>query len=98
MANLFEAMRANPGYKGIKAPNRLHHRYLFEDVPCSLVPMALIGEQYGVDTSTINAIIKLANTVHGTDYVPKGRTLERLGIKGMLVSELHQYVETGEKS
>ena len=95
--NLYEAMQANPGYGGIKAPNRLYHRYIFEDVPCSLVPIALIGHQYGVDTDTIHSIVKLANVVHATDYWRKGRTLERLGIKGMSVSELHHYVETGER-
>jgi len=93
--NLCEAMHANPGYKGIKAPNRLHHRYIFEDVPCSLVPIAHIGRQYGVDTVAITAIVKLANIVHGVDYWPRGRSLERLGIKGLSVSELHRYVETG---
>jgi opine dehydrogenase len=95
--NLHEAMHANPGYGGIKAPNRIQHRYIFEDVPCSLVPIALIGLHYGVDTTAINAIVKLANIVHATDYWRKGRTLKRLGIEGMSVSELHHYVETGER-
>ncbi len=95
--NLYEAMHANPGYEGIKAPNMIQHRYIFEDVPCSLVPIALIGQQYGVDTTCIRSIIKLANVVHGTDYWRTGRTLERLGIKGISVSELHRYVETGER-
>ncbi|HOU13121.1 MAG TPA: NAD/NADP octopine/nopaline dehydrogenase family protein [Anaerolineae bacterium] len=95
--NLYEAMHANPGYGGIKAPNRIQHRYIFEDVPCSLVPIALIGQQYGVDTTCIRSIINLGNIVHGTDYWRTGRTLERLGIKGISVSELHHYVETGER-
>lgn len=95
--NLYEAMHANPGYKGISAPNRVQHRYIFEDVPCSLVPMALIGQQYGVETSTISAIVRLANIVHGVDYWRKGRTLEQLGIRGLSVTELHRYVETGER-
>lgn len=95
--NLHEAMHANIGYKGIKAPNRLQHRYIFEDVPCSLVPVALIGQQYGVETATIHAMISLANIVHGTDYLHKGRTLDKLGIRGLSVSELHRYVETGER-
>ncbi len=94
---LYEAMHANSGYKGIKAPNRLQHRYIFEDVPCSLVPVALIGQQYGVETVTIHAMIALANIVHGTDYLHKGRTLEHLGIRGLSVTELHHYVETGER-
>ncbi len=96
-ADLYEAMHANPGYKGIKAPNHLRHRYIFEDVPCSLVPIALIGQQYGVETSTITALVSLANIVHGTDYWRKGRTLKLLGIQNMSVTELHHYVETGER-
>lgn len=95
--DLYRAMHANPGYKGIRAPNRLDHRYIFEDVPCSLIPIALIGRQYGVATPTINAIVTIANILHGTDYWPKGRSPERLGIQGMTVSELHHYVETGER-
>ncbi len=94
---LYEAMQANPGYKGIQAPNRLAHRYIFEEIPCSLIPIALIGRQYGVETPTMNTLTHLANIVHGVDYWRKGRTLERLGIKGMSVQELHHYVDTGER-
>jgi opine dehydrogenase len=96
-SSLHEAMHANPGYEGIKAPNIIQHRYIFEDIPCSLVPIALIGHQYGVDTTCIHSIISLANVIQGTDYWRTGRTLERLGVKGISVSELHHYVETGER-
>ncbi len=95
--SLYEAMHANPGYAGIKAPNRLHHRYIFEDVPCSLVPIALLGRQYGVETPTISAIVHLASVVHGVDYWPRGRTPERMGIAGMSVIELHHYVDEGKR-
>lgn len=95
--DLYEAMHANPGYEGIKAPKLLRHRYIFEDVPCSLVPIAYIGHQYGVDTTSIHAIVNLANIVHSTDFWRTGRTLERLGIKGISVSELSRYMETGKR-
>jgi len=95
--NLYEAMHANAGYEGIKAPSILMHRYVFEDIPCSLVPIALIGQQYGVECPTISALITLANTIHGTDYWPKGRTPARLGIAKMSIAELHHYVKTGER-
>jgi len=95
--DLHEAMHANPGYEGIKAPKSLRHRYIFEDVPCSLVPIANIGLQYGVDTTSIHAIVNLANIVHATDFWRTGRTLERLGIKGVSVSELKRYMETGKR-
>ena len=95
--NLYEAMHANAGYEGIKAPSILQHRYIFEDIPCSLVPIALIGRQYGVKCPTISALITLANTIHGTDYWPKGRTPAQMGIAKMSITELHRYVETGER-
>jgi opine dehydrogenase len=95
--DLYEAMHDNAGYEGIKAPKLIRHRYIFEDVPCSLVPIAYIGLQYGVDTTCIHSIVNLANIVHGTDYWRTGRTLERLGINAMSVAELHQYLETGER-
>ena len=47
-ANLHEAIHNQPGYRGIKAPPTLNHRYITEDVPMSLVPIAALGRQYGV--------------------------------------------------
>ncbi|MGC9346501.1 MAG: NAD/NADP octopine/nopaline dehydrogenase family protein [Anaerolineae bacterium] len=95
--SLHEAMHANVGYSGIKAPPQLQHRYIFEDIPCSLVPITQFGHQYGVETDTMHAMIRLANVVHGKDYWREGRTLRRLGVEGMSVAELHRYVETGER-
>jgi opine dehydrogenase len=94
---LFDAMRDNPGYKGISAPSRLHHRYLFEEIPCSLVPIVEIGRQYGTRTSTMETLIQLANTIHGVNYWHTGRTLKKLGIQNLSVDELHHYVETGQR-
>lgn len=96
-ATLHEAMHANEGYSGIKAPPQLQHRYIFEDIPCSLVPIAGFGHQYGVDTVTIHAMVRMANIIHGKDYWREGRTMEKLGVADMSVQELHRYVETGER-
>lgn len=94
--NLYESVHANPGYYGIKAPNRLEHRYIFEDVPMSLVPMAALGKRYGVSTRAIESIIHLASIIHRTDYWRRGRTLDKLGIENLSVSELTLYVNEGQ--
>lgn len=94
--NLHEAMQDNPGYLGIKAPDRLHHRYIDEDVPMSLVPIASIGAMLRVETPTINSIIRLASIMRGEDFWRKGRTVERLGIKGMSIKEIRLLAVTGE--
>ena len=93
---LFEAIQANPGYQGIKAPRNLRHHYLFEDVPFNLVPLASLGAQFGVETWATEAMIRLACVVHGTDYIARGRTVEDMGLKGLSVREVQQTVQLGE--
>jgi opine dehydrogenase len=90
---LHEAIHANPGYQRIKAPRNLRHRYIFEDVPFSMVPLASLGKQFGVSTWAINAMIQLACVVHGTNYFERGRTVEDMGVKGLRVSEVMRYVQ-----
>jgi len=93
---LIEAMRANPGYRGINAPSTVHHRYISEDVPASLVPIASIGEMLGVRTPAMRSIIYLASVMHGVDYWAIGRTVDKLGIAGMSVKEIRFLVVGAE--
>lgn len=93
--NLHEAIQDNPGYLGIKAPDRLHHRYVDEDVPMSLVPLASIGDMLKVETPTIKSIIRLASIMRGIDFWKIGRTVQNLGIKGMTIKEIRLLAVTG---
>ena len=93
--DLYEAIHNQPGYYGIQAPPTLNHRYITEDVPMSLVPIAALGERYGVSVRGIESIIRLACIIHRTDYWRRGRTLEKLGIHDWSVSELTHYVMEG---
>ncbi|RPI27405.1 MAG: NADP transhydrogenase subunit alpha [Chloroflexota bacterium] len=93
--DLYEAIQNQPGYYGIKAPSTLNHRYIFEDVPMSLVPIASLGQRYGVSVRGIDSIIRLACIIHRTDYWRRGRTVDKLGIGGLSVSELVRYVNEG---
>lgn len=93
--DLYEAIHNQPGYYGIKAPPTINHRYITEDVPASLVPIAALGERYGVSVRGIDSIIRLACIIHRTDYWRRGRTLKRMGIEGMSVSEVIRYVMEG---
>ena len=93
--DLHEAIHNQPGYYGIKAPNTLKHRYIFEDVPMSLVPMAALGVRYGVSVRGMDSMIRLANFIHSTDYWRRGRTLDKLGIEQYSVSELTEFVRVG---
>jgi len=81
-------MQANLGYRGIMAPTHLNMRYLTEDVPCSLVPIASIGEMFNVPMPAIKSLIFLASALNKCDYYQMGRTVERLGIANMTLKEL----------
>jgi opine dehydrogenase len=94
--DLYEAIHDNPGYVGIKAPDRLHHRYINEDVPMSLVPISSIAKMLGIETPTIDAVIHLASLMREENYWESGRTVERLGIEGMSIREIRLLAVTGE--
>jgi len=93
-----DAVRSDPGYQGIKAPRNLRHRYIFEDVPFSLVPMASLGAEFGVAMWAIGAMIRLACVIHGTNYYERGRTVEDMGLKGLRAGEMTRYVQEGRSN
>jgi len=93
--NLYEAMHDNPGYAGIMAPRSLRHRYIFEDVPFSLVPIAQLGRRFGVNVWGIDSMIRLSCVLHRTDYFHRGRKLENMGLTGLQISEITSIVNTG---
>jgi len=93
--DLHDAIQNQQGYYGIKAPPTLNHRYLFEDVPMSLVPIASLGTRYGVSVRGMESLIRIASIIHHTDYWRRGRTVEKLGLAQWSVSELTRYVQEG---
>ncbi len=95
---LHEAVLDNAGYAGIKAPASMENRYIFEDVPASLVPMASLGDLLGVATPVIKSIIQLASIVHGEDYWSGGRTAERLGLQGLDAPAIRRLAAEGEEA
>ena len=93
---LYEAMRANRGYDGIKAPPTLFTRYISEDVPCSLIPIASLGDMVGVECPTIKSVIHLAGILHGQDFWASGRTAEKLGLAGKSLKDIRRLIIEGE--
>ena len=64
----------------------------------SLVPIASLGQHYGVSVRGMDSLIRLACIIHRTDYWRRGRTIDKLGIGGLSVGELTHYVMEGELS
>ncbi len=93
--DLLDAIHANVGYRGITAPATLEHRYILEDVPMSLVPIASAGLAFGLKTRAVEAMILVAGLIHGTNYWRRGRTLESLGLDGLSPGEIRDVIEKG---
>jgi len=79
----------------ISGPSSMKARYVTEDVPYGLVPVALLARQLGVATPNINAAIDITSVVNQTNYWEKGRSLEGLGIAGLDRGELKRILEHG---
>jgi opine dehydrogenase len=78
--NLYECIQNNEAYKTIDAPGSLKHRYIFEDIPCGLVPLESIGLKLSLDMSYTTLVIDLASKLLGVDFRKIGRNLENFGI------------------
>lgn len=74
--DLYECIQNNEAYKTIDAPKSLRHRYIFEDVPCGLVPLEAIGIKLGLNMSYSTLIIDLASKLLDINFRETGRNLE----------------------
>ncbi len=88
-ANYGSGYHKAPGFLGIGAQPQLDHRYLNEDVGYGLVFMSELGQQIGVATPGIDAVINIASIVMARDYRAEAlRTPESLGIADLSAEEL----------
>ena len=67
----------------IKAPDSLNHRYYREDFGHGLVPFIELAAIAGVEVSTANSLLHIAETLTGWPYRDGGRTAEAMGIAGL---------------
>jgi len=80
-----------PGFAGVKAQPSLDYRYFNEDVGYGLVFLQNLGEQVGVATPVMSAVITLASLLMQRDYVGEAlRTMETLGLSGYTAKELEE--------
>ena len=84
---LYEVLQANPAFAGF-APKTLHHRFLTEDTPYSMVPMAALGKLAGVATPIMDALIVLLGEMLGENYAETGQTAKRMGLDGMTPEQI----------
>ena len=79
-SDVYTMLHSNRFYNGIKAPKTIDVRYLWEDIPTGLVPIAEFGHSLGVDTPAIDYLIDEGSDVLNRDFRSSGRTPEKLGL------------------
>jgi len=93
--DLYDAIRSQTGYRGIKAPSTVNHRYINEDVPMSLVPMASLGRRFKIKVRGMESLIRLASIIRKKDYWEIGRTVEKLDLAHQSPEQLLAMVTGG---
>jgi len=94
---LYETYQNSEIFMTGKGPSSLKDRYITEDCMFGLVFWASLGAHLKVQTPTISSIIHLASVLNSTNYQKDGpRTVEKLGMAGMTVSEINQFLDTGD--
>ena len=94
-ATTYELNRDSWVHRDVRAPDSLRSRYLTEDVPYGLVPMASIARQLGVETPIMDLVIDLASLLLDEDFRLAGRTAASLGLEGLGARQMVEFVETG---
>ncbi len=92
---LYERIKSNAAYAGIAAPRSLDVRYMLEDVPTGLVPLAALGELADLEMPAIRGIIQVASALYHRDFTQLGRNARRLGIAGLSIEELKHFIREG---
>ena len=82
-------------YQATGTPSSWSHKYIAEDVPVGLVPMAALAAAAGVPSPAIDTVIRLAQIFAGSDFAADARTLERMGLAGMDAGQIRQTFDEG---
>jgi len=90
---LYEQVNKVDAYANIMSPANLNTRFLAEDIPMGLVPMAAIADASGIETPLMDMTIEIASRLLGKDFRTDGRSLENLGLQGITKNDLRAFVE-----
>ena len=93
--SLYEVIQDTKPYHdpiGGKAPSSFAFRYITEDVPYGLVPIASLGNLLNVPTPTAKALIHIASVINQTDYWREGLTVEKMGLAGKTAKQIKESV------
>ncbi|KAA3647850.1 MAG: NADP transhydrogenase subunit alpha [Chloroflexi bacterium] len=90
--SLYSLFSESPVHSAALGPKSSENRMLSEDIPYGLVPYVSLAKMLGSATPMMDAAITMASVVNQTDYRKTGRTVETLGLAGMSVQQIQDFV------
>lgn len=93
--NLHELLSTSEVHGRSSGPPDLKHRYVQEDTPFGLVPLASLGRHLGVPTPNIDAVIRLVSTMTGRDFFAEGVAVREMGLDGMDRERISEFLQQG---
>ena len=90
-----EAIAGDPNFAKIKGPADLKNRYYSEDIPYGIAPWAKLAHAMGISTPVMDSMVNIGTAILGYDCWEKGHSLGDLGIDGMSLDQLKQYLTAG---
>lgn len=82
--------------RSIRAPQSLDSRYLNEDIPFGIVPLADLGRAAHLETPVLEAVITITSTIAGRNFRDEGRTLAGVGLGSAPFESVLETVEYRE--
>ncbi len=91
-ADVLELLGGFPAFESTLGPTSIDHRYLTDDVPFGLVPLAALGRAVDVSMPTIEAVITCLGALGGTDFRSAGRSLDDMGLAGLSPASVRKHL------
>lgn len=80
--NLYDAIHLN--YPNSKGPRNIEYRFITEDIPFGIVPVAKLGDLYGVETPYIDTLVDVYCKLMQRDFTAVAPEFTREDIAGLL--------------
>ena len=91
--SVYELNKSSTTHSNVKsAPSSSSSRYITEDTPYLLVPCAEIAQLLDVDIPIMNSVIHITSAMNNENYFDSGRTLADMGLKGLTIHNIIDYV------
>ncbi|MEQ8186633.1 MAG: NAD/NADP octopine/nopaline dehydrogenase family protein [Candidatus Eremiobacterota bacterium] len=92
--NLYDTLVHVPNYSKSISTNTLNHRFVMEDICCSLVPAWYLARTADIKTPLIDSVINIFSVILKRNFLQEGRTMEKLGLSGKNKDDILKFIYT----